>query len=151
MTPENLDRTVRHYAKQYRTTLPMAPVAGHVRTRRKKTFGGLNNRVGFDPLLSKKSKIEEPEKSHKNLFSAASSAASRRLTCTKSCGGFLMGRCGPATLSTRGATCLRNSSHLLPVSIKKGDVIIVPAGSAHWYKEVTTPITYLEVRFVPPK
>ena len=35
--------------------------------------------------------------------------------------------------------------------VKKGDVIIVPAGSAHWYKEVTTPVTYLEVRFVAPK
>src|SRR5215831_8602473 len=36
-------------------------------------------------------------------------------------------------------------------AVKKGDVIIVPAGSAHWYNEVTTPITYLEVRFVAPK
>jgi mannose-6-phosphate isomerase-like protein (cupin superfamily) len=36
-------------------------------------------------------------------------------------------------------------------AVKKGDVVIVPAGSAHWYKEVTTPITYLEVRFVAPK
>jgi mannose-6-phosphate isomerase-like protein (cupin superfamily) len=35
--------------------------------------------------------------------------------------------------------------------VQKGDVIVVPAGSAHWYKEVTTPITYLEVRFVAPK
>src|SRR5262247_2140645 len=35
--------------------------------------------------------------------------------------------------------------------VKKGDVILVPSGSAHWYKEVTTPITYLEVRFVAPK
>ena len=36
-------------------------------------------------------------------------------------------------------------------AVQKGDVIIVPAGSAHWYKEVTTPITYLEVRFIAPK
>ena len=36
-------------------------------------------------------------------------------------------------------------------TVKKGDVILVPSGSAHWYKEVTTPITYLEVRFVAPK
>jgi mannose-6-phosphate isomerase-like protein (cupin superfamily) len=36
-------------------------------------------------------------------------------------------------------------------AVKKGDVIIVPAGSAHWYKEVTTPITYLEVRWLAPK
>jgi mannose-6-phosphate isomerase-like protein (cupin superfamily) len=35
--------------------------------------------------------------------------------------------------------------------VKKGDVIIVPAGSAHWYQEVDSPITYLEVRFVAPK
>ena len=36
-------------------------------------------------------------------------------------------------------------------AVRKGDVILVPSGSAHWYKEVTTPITYLEVRFVAPK
>jgi mannose-6-phosphate isomerase-like protein (cupin superfamily) len=34
--------------------------------------------------------------------------------------------------------------------VKKGDVIIIPAGSAHWYKDVQTPVTYLEVRFVAP-
>ena len=32
-----------------------------------------------------------------------------------------------------------------------GDVIIVPAGSAHMYSEVNGEITYLEVRFVAPK
>ncbi len=32
----------------------------------------------------------------------------------------------------------------------KGDVIVVPAGSAHWYRDVEAPITYLEVRFVAP-
>jgi len=30
-------------------------------------------------------------------------------------------------------------------------VIIVPAGSAHWYNAVEGTITYLEVRFVAPK
>lgn len=35
--------------------------------------------------------------------------------------------------------------------MKKGDVIIVPAGSAHWYKEVEGTFTYLEVRFVAPE
>ena len=35
--------------------------------------------------------------------------------------------------------------------VAPGDVIIVPAGSAHWYKEVEGSITYLEVRFVAPK
>jgi glc operon protein GlcG len=34
--------------------------------------------------------------------------------------------------------------------VKKGDVIIVPENSPHWYKEVTSPITYLEVRWVAP-
>ena len=35
--------------------------------------------------------------------------------------------------------------------VTKGDVIIVPAGSAHMYSEVNGEITYLEVRFVAPK
>lgn len=35
--------------------------------------------------------------------------------------------------------------------VKKGDVVIVPAGSPHWYKDVEGAITYLEVRFVAPK
>src|SRR5262245_19037646 len=52
---------------------------------------------------------------------------------------------GPGGVNT--ATIQGGETH----DVKKGDVIIVPAGSAHWYKEVTTPITYLEVRFVAPK
>jgi mannose-6-phosphate isomerase-like protein (cupin superfamily) len=35
--------------------------------------------------------------------------------------------------------------------VSKGDIIIVPAGSAHMYSEVNGEITYLEVRFVAPK
>jgi len=35
--------------------------------------------------------------------------------------------------------------------VTKGDIIIVPAGSAHMYSEVVGEITYLEVRFVAPK
>jgi mannose-6-phosphate isomerase-like protein (cupin superfamily) len=35
--------------------------------------------------------------------------------------------------------------------IVKGDVVIVPAGSAHWFSVVDSPITYLEVRWVAPK
>jgi mannose-6-phosphate isomerase-like protein (cupin superfamily) len=35
--------------------------------------------------------------------------------------------------------------------VTKGDIIIVPAGSAHMYSEVNGEITYLEVRFVAPK
>jgi mannose-6-phosphate isomerase-like protein (cupin superfamily) len=34
--------------------------------------------------------------------------------------------------------------------VKKGDVILVPANTPHWYKEVDGSITYLEVRFVAP-
>jgi mannose-6-phosphate isomerase-like protein (cupin superfamily) len=35
--------------------------------------------------------------------------------------------------------------------IVKGDVVIVPAGSAHWFSVVDSPITYLEVRWLAPK
>jgi mannose-6-phosphate isomerase-like protein (cupin superfamily) len=31
--------------------------------------------------------------------------------------------------------------------VSKGDVIVVPAGTPHWYKEVEGSVTYLEVRF----
>ncbi len=31
--------------------------------------------------------------------------------------------------------------------VTKGDVVFVPAGTPHWYKEVDGTITYLEVRF----
>jgi len=34
--------------------------------------------------------------------------------------------------------------------VKKGDIIIVPAGSAHWYSQVDDAITYLEVRWLAP-
>lgn len=33
----------------------------------------------------------------------------------------------------------------------KGDVIIVPVGSPHWFSVIDTPVTYLEVRWVAPK
>jgi glc operon protein GlcG len=36
--------------------------------------------------------------------------------------------------------------------VAKGDTVLVPAGTPHWYKEVDGSITYLEVRFnVGPK
>jgi len=35
--------------------------------------------------------------------------------------------------------------------VTKGDVIIIPANTPHWYKDVEGSITYLEVRFVAPK
>ena len=31
--------------------------------------------------------------------------------------------------------------------VTKGDVIFIPAGTPHWYKEVEGSVTYLEVRF----
>jgi mannose-6-phosphate isomerase-like protein (cupin superfamily) len=31
--------------------------------------------------------------------------------------------------------------------VSKGDVIVIPAGTNHWYKEVEGSVTYLEVRF----
>ena len=35
--------------------------------------------------------------------------------------------------------------------VAKGDVILVPAGTPHWYKDLEGPLTYLEVRFDLPK
>ena len=35
--------------------------------------------------------------------------------------------------------------------VGKGDVILIPAGTPHWYKDLDGPITYLEVRFDLPK
>jgi mannose-6-phosphate isomerase-like protein (cupin superfamily) len=35
--------------------------------------------------------------------------------------------------------------------VGKGDVILVPAGTPHWYKDLEGPLTYLEVRFDLPK
>ena len=34
--------------------------------------------------------------------------------------------------------------------VGKGDVVLVPAETVHWYKDVEGSITYLEVRFVVP-
>lgn len=31
--------------------------------------------------------------------------------------------------------------------VSKGDVIVIPAGTPHWYKDVEGSVTYLEVRF----
>ena len=35
--------------------------------------------------------------------------------------------------------------------VVKGDIIIIPAGSAHMYSQVDEPITYLEWRWVAPQ
>jgi mannose-6-phosphate isomerase-like protein (cupin superfamily) len=34
--------------------------------------------------------------------------------------------------------------------VSKGDVVIIPPNTPHWYKAVDGQITYLEVRFVAP-
>ena len=66
---------------------------------------------------------------------------------------------GSATIVT-GGTIVRAAGANLMASIdngvarhvSKGDVIIIPPNSAHWYKDIEATITYLEVRFVaPPK
>ena len=35
--------------------------------------------------------------------------------------------------------------------VVKGDVIVVPANSPHWYSQIDSTITYLEVRWLAPK
>jgi len=34
--------------------------------------------------------------------------------------------------------------------VSKGDAVVVPAGTPHWYKDVDGSVTYLEVRFIAP-
>lgn len=50
----------------------------------------------------------------------------------------------PSSTGGRGNATIENgeSRH-----VAKGDVILIPAGSPHWYKDVEGSITYLEVRF----
>lgn len=43
------------------------------------------------------------------------------------------------------------STVMMIAIVTKGDVIIVPAGSPHWYSQVDGAITYLEVRWLAPK
>jgi mannose-6-phosphate isomerase-like protein (cupin superfamily) len=35
-------------------------------------------------------------------------------------------------------------------TVRKGDAIIIPPGTPHWYKQINGSISYLEVRFVTP-
>jgi mannose-6-phosphate isomerase-like protein (cupin superfamily) len=49
----------------------------------------------------------------------------------------------------RGATATIEGGQSRRVA--KGDVILVPAGTPHWYKELDGTLTYLEVRFDLPK
>ena len=45
---------------------------------------------------------------------------------------------GPGNVTIEGGQSRR---------VAKGDVIFIPAGTPHWYKEVEGSVTYLEVRF----
>ena len=44
----------------------------------------------------------------------------------------------------RGGATIQNG---VSRRVAKGDVILVPAGMPHWYKDLDGPITYLEVRW----
>jgi mannose-6-phosphate isomerase-like protein (cupin superfamily) len=48
------------------------------------------------------------------------------------------GAAGPANVTIAGGESRR---------VTKGDVIFIPAGTPHWYKDVEGSVTYLEVRF----
>jgi len=49
--------------------------------------------------------------------------------------------------ATAGAATIENG---VSRRVTKGDVVIVPANTPHWYKEVEGAITYLEVRWLAP-
>jgi mannose-6-phosphate isomerase-like protein (cupin superfamily) len=63
---------------------------------------------------------------------------------------------GSGTVVTGGTVVRREGA---PATIQggeshrvvKGDIIIIPAGSAHMYSQVDEPITYLEWRWVAPR
>ena len=47
-----------------------------------------------------------------------------------------------------GAASIQNG---VTQHVSKGDVIIVPENSPHWYKDIEGQVTYLEVRWLAPK
>jgi quercetin dioxygenase-like cupin family protein len=49
--------------------------------------------------------------------------------------------------ATAGAATIDNG---VERHVTKGDVVIIPPNTPHWYKAVDGAITYLEVRFVAP-
>jgi mannose-6-phosphate isomerase-like protein (cupin superfamily) len=63
---------------------------------------------------------------------------------------------GSGTVVT-GGTVIRREGALATIEggeshrVVTGDIIIIPAGSAHRYSEIVEPITYLEFRFVAPE
>jgi hypothetical protein len=58
-------------------------------------------------------------------------------------GGTLVRTPGASTKGAGGVTIEGGESR----RVAKGDVIFIPAGTPHWYKEVEGSVTYLEVRF----
>ena len=50
-----------------------------------------------------------------------------------------------------GSTTLASIQNGETRHVTKGDVIIVPEGSAHWYKDVEGEVTDPEVRWVAPR
>ena len=55
----------------------------------------------------------------------------------------------PGTADSRAGTATIEGG--VSRRVAKGDVILVPAGTPHWYKDLEGSITYLEVRFDLPK
>jgi len=58
-------------------------------------------------------------------------------------GGTLVRAAGASTKGAGGVTIEGGESR----RVAKGDVIFIPAGTPHWYKDVEGSVTYLEVRF----
>jgi mannose-6-phosphate isomerase-like protein (cupin superfamily) len=50
--------------------------------------------------------------------------------------------------ATAGSATITNG---VTQRVKKGDVVIVPANSPHWYSQIDSEITYLEVRWLAPR
>jgi mannose-6-phosphate isomerase-like protein (cupin superfamily) len=54
---------------------------------------------------------------------------------------------GAATVVTGGTIVDRTIQGGVTQHLAKGDVLVIPAGTPHWYKDVEGTVTYLEVRF----
>ena len=54
---------------------------------------------------------------------------------------------GAATVVTGGTLVDRTIQGGVTQHVAKGDVLVIPAGTPHWYKDVEGTVTYLEVRF----
>lgn len=59
--------------------------------------------------------------------------------------GGVIERAAPATAGGRSAAATIAGGDTRVVS--KGDIILVPVGTPHWYSRIDQPLTYLEVRF----